>query len=88
MSRAELYPLLLHGFTGSSASWGARLVDGLAGAGLTPVMVDLPGHGSRAGETEPSRFTLDSALARVGAAGSWPADLVGYSMGGPIAQLI
>ena len=85
MSRVEHYPLLLHGFTGSSASWGARLVDGLAGAGLTPVMVDLPGHGSEAGETEPSRFTLDSALTRVGAAGSWPTDLVGYSMGGRIA---
>ncbi len=79
------YPVLVHGFTGSSASWSARLVDGLAGAGLTPVMVDLPGHGSETGVTDPSLFTLDATLARLGAAGSWPADLVGYSMGGRLA---
>ncbi len=85
MSRAALYPVLLHGFTGSSLSWGTRLVDGLAGAGLTPVLVDLPGHGLEAGLFDPSRFTLESVLARVVAAGSWPADLVGYSMGGRIA---
>ncbi len=85
MSRAETYPVLVHGFTGSSASWRAGLVDGLAGAGLTPVMVDLPGHGPEAGLTDPSRFTLESVLARIGAAGSWPADLIGYSMGGRIA---
>lgn len=85
VSRAEHYHVLLHGFTESSASWGARLVDGLAGAGLTPVMVDLPGHGAEAGLTDPSHFSLASVLARIGAAGSWPADLVGYSMGGRIA---
>lgn len=48
-------------------------------------MVDLPGHGPEAGLTDPSRFTLESVLARIGAAGSWPADLIGYSMGGRIA---
>lgn len=77
--------MLLHGFTGSSASWGVPLVEGLAGAGLTPVLFDLPGHGSGAGETDPSLFTLDAALGCVAAAGAWPADLVGYSMGGRLA---
>jgi 2-succinyl-6-hydroxy-2,4-cyclohexadiene-1-carboxylate synthase len=77
--------VLVHGFTGSSASWGPRLIDGLAGAGLTPVTVDLPGHGSDAGASDPSRFTLQAALDRVGAAGRWPEDVVGYSLGGRLA---
>jgi 2-succinyl-6-hydroxy-2,4-cyclohexadiene-1-carboxylate synthase len=85
MTRVRRFPVLLHGFSGSSASWGARLVDGLAGAGLTPVLVDLPGHGPRAGATGAADFTLARALERVSAAGAWPEDLVGYSMGGRIA---
>lgn len=85
MSRVPGYPVLLHGFSGSSASWEPRLVDGLAGAGLTPVLVDLPGHGSDAGARDPGRFTLAAALDRIAAAGRWPEDLVGYSMGGRLA---
>jgi 2-succinyl-6-hydroxy-2,4-cyclohexadiene-1-carboxylate synthase len=77
--------VLLHGFTGSSASWGAQLLDGLSGAGLTPVLLDLPGHGAEAGVTDPARFTLESTLRRIGEAGAWPADIIGYSMGGRIA---
>jgi 2-succinyl-6-hydroxy-2,4-cyclohexadiene-1-carboxylate synthase len=57
----------------------------MAGAGLTPVTVDLPGHGGDAGSTDPERFTLAAALERIGAAGVWPEDLVGYSMGGRLA---
>jgi 2-succinyl-6-hydroxy-2,4-cyclohexadiene-1-carboxylate synthase len=79
------YPVLLHGFTGSSAMWGDTVLDGLSGAGLPPLLVDLPGHGRNAGETDASRFSLDATLARIGEAGRWPADLVGYSMGGRIA---
>jgi 2-succinyl-6-hydroxy-2,4-cyclohexadiene-1-carboxylate synthase len=79
------YPVLLHGFTGSAASWGDGLVDGLSGAGLTPVLVDLPGHGRDAGRSEPAAFTLEAALGHVDRAGDWPADLVGYSMGGRLA---
>ncbi len=60
-------------------------MDGLTGAGLTPVLVDLPGHGADAGTRDPSRFTLAAALDRVAAAGRWPEDLVGYSMGGRLA---
>jgi 2-succinyl-6-hydroxy-2,4-cyclohexadiene-1-carboxylate synthase len=78
-------PVLLHGFTGSSASWGDALLDGLAAGGHAPVLVDLPGHGRHAGEAGPSAFTLEAALDSVLTAGDWPADLVGYSMGARIA---
>lgn len=79
------YPVLLHGFMGSAAAWGDRVVDGFTGAGLTPVLVDLPGHGRDAGRSEPAAFTLEGVLAHVGRAGDWPTDVVGYSMGGRIA---
>ncbi len=79
------YPILLHGFTGSSLAWDGQLVDGLCGAGHTPVLVDLPGHGRNAGRTDPALFTLEATLATVLAAGAWPADLIGYSLGGRIA---
>jgi 2-succinyl-6-hydroxy-2,4-cyclohexadiene-1-carboxylate synthase len=79
------YPVMLHGFAGSAGEWDGRLVDGLAGVGLAPVLVDLPGHGSDAGATDPAAFTLDAALASIEAAGRWPADMIGYSMGGRLA---
>lgn len=79
------YPVLLHGFTGSSDSWGERIVDGLAGAGFLPAFVDLPGHGREIGCTDPSRISFDSALEFVTEAGDWPTDLVGYSMGARVA---
>lgn len=85
MTSVRGHPVLLHGFTGSAAGWGAAVADGLAGAGLPPVLVDLPGHGGRAGEADPARFTLEATLELVEAAGAWPADLVGYSMGGRVA---
>ena len=79
------YPVLLHGFTGSSLAWDGQLVDGLCGAGHTPVLVDLPGHRRNAGRTDPAFFTLEATLASILAAGEWPADLIGYSVGGRIA---
>jgi len=85
MSREPRYPVLIHGFTGSARAWEGRLVDGLAGAGHAPVLVDLPGHGADAGSTVPREFTLGAALERIGSAGRWPADLIGYSMGGRLA---
>jgi 2-succinyl-6-hydroxy-2,4-cyclohexadiene-1-carboxylate synthase len=79
-------PVLLHGFTGSSASWGDALVDGLASAGLPPVLLDAPGHGTRAGEARREDFTLERVEALVDeAAGAPPFPLVGYSMGGRLA---
>jgi 2-succinyl-6-hydroxy-2,4-cyclohexadiene-1-carboxylate synthase len=77
--------VLLHGFMGSAAVWGDRVVDGFAGAGLTPVLVDLPGHGGDVGRSDAAAFTLEAVLAHVGRAGDWPTDLIGYSMGGRIA---
>jgi 2-succinyl-6-hydroxy-2,4-cyclohexadiene-1-carboxylate synthase len=85
VSRPTRYPVLLHGFTGSAATWGEPLVDGLTGAGLTPVLVDLPGHGREAERSDPAAFTLEAVLGHVVRAGDWPADVVGYSMGGRIA---
>lgn len=78
-------PVLVHGFTGSSASWGSPVVDGLAKAGLAPVAIDLPGHGRYIGETVPSAFTLEAALACIASAVRAPAPLIGYSMGGRLA---
>ena len=77
--------MLLHGFTGSSLSWGEHLVDGLASVGCPPVLVDLPGHGRNAAAHDPRHFSLHAALSEVEASGQWPAGLVGYSMGGRIA---
>lgn len=83
-------PVLLHGFTGSSASWGDVLLDGLASAGLGPVMVDAPGHGARAGEANPADFTLervealvDGAVGGVGSGGSAGRDPRGGRRGDP-----
>jgi 2-succinyl-6-hydroxy-2,4-cyclohexadiene-1-carboxylate synthase len=85
VTRPVRYPVLLHGFTGSASAWDSRLVDGLAGVGLPPVLVDLPGHGADAGAVDPAAFTLEAALARIDAAGDGPTDLIGYSMGGRLA---
>ena len=82
---ATCYPVLVHGFTGSSHSWGEHLVDGLASAGCPPVLLDLPGHGRNTATRHAKYFSLDSALSAVDDAGQWPAGLVGYSMGGRLA---
>lgn len=85
MSRPVHYPLLVHGFTGSSDSWGERIIDGLSGAGLPPVLVDLPGHGREATRDDAPPPTLDVSLQAIADAGDWPTDLVGYSMGARVA---
>jgi 2-succinyl-6-hydroxy-2,4-cyclohexadiene-1-carboxylate synthase len=87
MSREPAADLvLLHGFTGSSAAWGASVVDGLASAGRSPVLVDLPGHGRHAGVVAPWRFTSEAVAADIlRYATRGPVDLVGYSMGGRLA---
>lgn len=78
--------VLLHGFMGSSASWGGAVVDGLASTGRSPVLVDLPGHGRHAGVVAPWRFTVEAVAADIlRYAAHSPVDLVGYSMGGRLA---
>ena len=77
---------LLHGFTGSSTSWGDAVSRCLHRAGLDASYADLPGHGRRAGEVEPARFSLSATLAGVRAAhGRAAGSLIGYSMGGRLA---
>jgi 2-succinyl-6-hydroxy-2,4-cyclohexadiene-1-carboxylate synthase len=51
-----------------------------------PSYADLPGHGRRAGEIEPARFSLVATLAGVRAIhGRTAGALIGYSMGGRLA---
>ena len=80
-----IHPVLLHGFTGRAASWGDALLDDLASRVGPPVLVDLPGHGSRVGETDPEDFTLERAWELIDEALPEPAPLLGYSMGGRLA---
>lgn len=77
--------VLLHGFTGSSESWGDELLSGLAAGGREVVPVDLPGHGSAPPPPSDPRIALNAAVRRVLDAVSGPFDLLGYSMGGRIA---
>ncbi len=76
-------PVLLHGFTGSSAAWGDGLVDALAGALGPPVLVDLPGH--RGEPWTPGPDALADTIDAITEAAPERFDLVGYSMGGRIA---
>lgn len=79
-------PVLLHGFSASSAAWGPEIVDGLAGRVGWPVLVDAPGHGRHTAERDPAAYALASVHAALDAvSGPGPADLVGYSMGGRLA---
>ena len=86
--RGEGRPLvLLHGFTGSAASWGLHL-DAFAAAhrAVTP---DLPGHGA----TPPTvsfhdmtvEATADGLAALLAELGAVPATVLGYSFGARIA---
>lgn len=82
--------ILLHGFTGSAASWGTHL-DTLAAAGMFVIAVDLPGHGLSASPPDPILYGMDhnqtAILAVLGDLGIQPgqAIVLGYSMGGRIA---
>lgn len=74
--------VFVHGIRTSATMWRPQL-EYLDERGTPAVAVDLPGHGTRRGET----FTLDEAFATIDravkdAAGSGPVLLVGHSMGG------
>ncbi len=79
--------LLLHGFTGSTATWD-ELVESLSGL-MTTIAVDLPGHGLSAAPNDPSLHGLYPTaqyLARLLAAlGLERPGVLGYSMGGRVA---
>jgi 2-succinyl-6-hydroxy-2,4-cyclohexadiene-1-carboxylate synthase len=78
---------LLHGFTGSAASW-TRHVERFAGD-FTCVAVDLPGHGRTASPADPARYAMervvDDLVALCANLGIERAAWLGYSMGGRLA---
>jgi len=75
--------LLLHGFTQTSASWGA-IAEPLSG--MFPVLVpDLPGHGGASHLAADLWETADLLAATLGSNGAERANWVGYSMGGRAA---
>jgi 2-succinyl-6-hydroxy-2,4-cyclohexadiene-1-carboxylate synthase len=79
--------LLLHGFTGSSESWGAVL-PALAER-FRVLALDLPGHGQTDAPPDPARYAMEAVAADIAAL--LPAldvsrvHLLGYSMGGRLA---
>jgi 2-succinyl-6-hydroxy-2,4-cyclohexadiene-1-carboxylate synthase len=79
--------VLLHGFTGSSASWGPVL-PGLAERHRV-VAVDLLGHGESDAPDDPGRYAMPRVAADIAALldqlGVERAHLAGYSMGGRLA---
>lgn len=86
-SRGQGQPLvLLHGFTGSSASWAAPAVFSTY---FRTITVDLLGHGRTAPPTDPNRYRMERAAADIIAIldelQAAPAHLLGYSMGGRLA---
>jgi 2-succinyl-6-hydroxy-2,4-cyclohexadiene-1-carboxylate synthase len=82
--------VLLHGFTGSAASWGKHL-DILASQGFRVIALDMLGHGHSDAPTDAQRYTIEhcetdilGVLSVVGVR-KGEAILLGYSMGGRIA---
>ncbi|PXY32450.1 alpha/beta fold hydrolase [Prauserella muralis] len=83
--------LLVPGYTGSKEDF-APLLDGLAGAGLHPVAVDLPGQYESPGPDDESRYLplelgeVVAELAGTLAADGRPVLLLGHSYGGLVAR--
>lgn len=85
--------VLLHGFTGSGASWHSGITEALEVAGTGWLAPDLPGHGAHSALDSSGPVSLDGALdvidtavaeATRRAGGGLPI-VVGYSMGGRLA---
>ncbi len=77
--------VFVHGIRTSATMWRAQLAH-LRERGVDAVAVDLPGHGTRLGET----FTLEGAFETIdeavhSAAARGPVLLVGHSMGGLVS---
>jgi len=79
--------LLLHGFTGSSATWDALLP--AWSAQYQVLAPDLIGHGQSAAPADPARYTFEEAvddlLALLDTAGIDQCIVLGYSLGGRLA---
>jgi 2-succinyl-6-hydroxy-2,4-cyclohexadiene-1-carboxylate synthase len=82
--------LLLHGFTGSAATW-APLVEAQRDQRRV-IVPDLLGHGRSAAPTVPTRYALehqaDDLAALLAILEAVPADVLGYSMGARLALLL
>ncbi|GAC1462342.1 MAG: 2-succinyl-6-hydroxy-2,4-cyclohexadiene-1-carboxylate synthase [Ktedonobacteraceae bacterium] len=82
--------ILLHGFTGSAASWGEHLAT-LADYGFRVIALDMLGHGQSDAPMDPQRYTIEWCEADILAVlnalevRKGQAILLGYSMGGRIA---
>ncbi len=79
--------VLLHGFTGSGASWAAQAAAFVSD--FRVVTIDLLGHGHTTSPSDSTRYAIDSASRDLIAIGdSLDLDrfnLLGYSMGGRLA---
>jgi len=82
--------VLLHGFTGSAASWGKHL-DVFAESGLRVIALDLLGHGRSDAPGDPRRYAIEQCcddilcIMTVLDIREGEATLLGYSLGGRIA---
>ena len=80
---------LLHGFTGSGATWAPHLA---ALEGLTTVCVDFLGHGRSDAPADAARYAMDACVDDVLALrdrlGIQRCAVVGYSMGGRVAMRV
>src|SRR5262245_6527540 len=78
--------LLLHGFTGSGATWALHLE---AWSKFTTIVVDLLGHGRSDCPADPDRYRMERCvmdlLALLDQLGIQQTAVLGYSMGGRIA---
>lgn len=87
---AETVLVLLHGFTGSAASWGDHLAT-FAAYGMDVVALDMLGHGESDAPDDSERYSIEHCqqdiLDTMEALGieEGEATLLGYSMGGRIA---
>ena len=79
--------LLLHGFTGRGADWGA-LLPALRRSSTT-VVVDLLGHGRSDAPSDPARHAVERQAADIASvlrrSRTAPAAVVGYSFGARVA---
>jgi 2-succinyl-6-hydroxy-2,4-cyclohexadiene-1-carboxylate synthase len=82
---AGTHLLLLHGFTGSSATWAPHV----AAWPARVIAVDLPGHGQTAAPADADRYRMEATVADLVALldrlGVERAHVLGYSMGGRVA---
>jgi len=80
--------VFLHHFTAVLDDWDPAVVDGIA-AERRVILVDLRGVGSSGGDTPDSVEAMaDDAIALLQALGLSTVDLLGFSLGGMVAQVI